>query len=142
MFYNECRLTKKKHYLSLFKNYSSCENAVLPTFLRRRGQAETTLRLTRINSRNSPFTITFLNARLMKNLKMVIKISPPQSGTTRHFRLVYLDPWIRNPFIRLGNRTPFILSLYRLIKCNLPDGPASQRAIGNPKSEKYLNVQP
>ena len=23
-----------------------------------------------------------------------------------------LDLWIRNPFIRLGNRTPFILSLY------------------------------
>ena len=23
-----------------------------------------------------------------------------------------LDPWICNPFIRLGNRTPFILSLY------------------------------
>ena len=23
-----------------------------------------------------------------------------------------LDPWIRNPFIRLGNRTPFIFSLY------------------------------
>ena len=48
MFYNECRLTKKEHYLSLFKNHSSRENAVLPTFLLRRGQAETTLRLTPI----------------------------------------------------------------------------------------------